>query len=146
MAAGKNTEVQPDFAMDELCIFCPHRIENKILAEYGTVVAIRDEYPVTQGHLLILTRRHTPDLFHMTLEEQQDMLALVRILRDQALEKDASITGFNIGMNCGVSAGQTIPHAHLHFIPRRDGDAERPRGGVRGVIPGKQGYPKEGES
>ena len=143
MNAENNSKDEPIFEVDELCIFCPHRVENKTLAEYGTVVAIRDEYPVTKGHLLILTRRHTPDLFSMTQEEQLDMLALVRILRDQYLARDPSITGFNIGMNCGVSAGQTIPHAHLHFIPRRDGDAERPLGGVRGVIPEKQSYPGE---
>ena len=106
MNAENNSKDEPIFEVDELCIFCPHRVENKTLAEYGTVVAIRDEYPVTKGHLLILTRRHTPDLFSMTQEEQLDMLALVRILRDQYLARDPSITGFNIGMNCGVSAGQ----------------------------------------
>jgi len=67
-------------------------------------------------------------------------MSLIRILRNQLAESDDTITGFNIGMNCGESAGQSIFHAHIHLIPRRDGDIPNPMGGVRGVIPGKMGY------
>ncbi|NIO19566.1 MAG: HIT domain-containing protein, partial [Candidatus Aenigmarchaeota archaeon] len=72
--------------------------------------------------------------------ERRDAEGLLRILKNRILRKDQSVTGFNIGSNGGASAGQTIFHAHIHLIPRRDGDTPDPRGGVRGVIPEKMGY------
>ncbi|OGP84351.1 MAG: HIT family hydrolase [Deltaproteobacteria bacterium RBG_16_58_17] len=124
------------------CPFCPDKINSKIIEEYGSVFAIGDNYPVTKGHLLILPRRHTPDFFSMTVNEAKDAEHLLRQLRERLLHQDATITGFNIGINCGISAGQTIMHAHIHLIPRRDGDTPKPRGGVRGVIPDKMSYPQ----
>ena len=124
------------------CPFCPDKINSKIIEEYGSVFAIGDNYPVTKGHLLILPRRHTPDFFSMTVNEAKDAEHLLRQLRERLLHQDATITGFNIGINCGISAGQTIMHAHIHLIPRRDGDTPKPRGGVRGVIPDKMTYPQ----
>lgn len=124
------------------CPFCPDKINSKIIEEYGAVFAIGDNYPVTKGHLLILPRRHTPDFFSMTVNEAKDAEHLLRQLRERLLHQDATITGFNIGINCGISAGQTIMHAHIHLIPRRDGDTPKPRGGVRGVIPDKMSYPQ----
>jgi diadenosine tetraphosphate (Ap4A) HIT family hydrolase len=106
----------------------------------GTVVAIADKHPVTEGHMLILPVRHTPDYFAMTPEEKKDADRLIHILRERIEASDATVTGFNIGVNCGTSAGQTIMHAHIHLIPRRDGDVPQPRGGVRGVIPDQQAY------
>ncbi len=123
------------------CPFCPEKIHAKIIDEHGTVFAIADSYPVAKGHILVLPRRHTPDFFSMTSEEWKDAEDLLRKLRERALSSDATITGFNVGMNCGTSAGQTILHAHIHLIPRRDGDTPHPRGGVRGVIPDKMSYP-----
>ena len=76
----------------------------------------------------------------MTTIERNHTDELLRILRNKLLMQDSTITGFNVGMNNGVSAGQTIFHAHIHLIPRRDGDIETPRGGVRGVIPEKKIY------
>jgi diadenosine tetraphosphate (Ap4A) HIT family hydrolase len=76
----------------------------------------------------------------MSENEQRDAGALIRILKKRLSESDRAITGFNVGMNCGESAGQTIFHAHIHLIPRRDGDTPNPKGGVRGVIPSKMGY------
>jgi diadenosine tetraphosphate (Ap4A) HIT family hydrolase len=111
-----------------------------MVEEYHSVFAIKDGYPVSEGHHLILPRRHTPDWFSMTENERRDSDALIRILRSRLSESDHTITGFNIGMNCGKSAGQSIFHAHIHLIPRRDGDTPHPRGGVRGVIPMKMGY------
>lgn len=123
------------------CPFCTKEIDAKIIAECGSVFAVEDAYPVAKGHVLVLPRRHTPDFFSMTSEEWKDAEDLLRELRERALSEDATITGFNVGMNCGISAGQTILHAHIHLIPRRDGDTPHPRGGVRGVIPDKMSYP-----
>ena len=76
----------------------------------------------------------------MTDQERRDALKLAAKLRLKIADQDATVTGFNVGVNCGLSAGQTIFHAHIHLIPRRDGDVADPRGGVRGVIPGKMAY------
>ena len=122
------------------CPFCSVNIELKIIEKLGTVVAIEDENPVAKGHILVLPIRHTPDFFSMTSEERKDADKLIRIFRDRIERSDSTVTGFNIGANCGKSAGQTIMHAHIHLIPRRDGDTPQPKGGVRGVIPDKMGY------
>jgi ATP adenylyltransferase len=122
------------------CLFCPDKIKDRIVDELETVFAIEDSNPVTPGHLLIIPKRHVADYFDFTPSEQQDAWELIRILRSRMLENDRSVTGVNVGFNSGVSAGQTIFHAHIHLIPRRDGDTENPRGGVRGVIPGKRSY------
>lgn len=98
-----------------------------------------DKYPASPGHLLIIPRRHVADFFDTTTEERQAMLALA----DQArawIESRHAPNGYNLGVNVGAAAGQTVFHVHLHLIPRYFGDAERPRGGVRAVIPGKQDY------
>jgi len=124
----------------DACPFCRPNMASTIVEERGTVVAIEDRHPVTKGHMLVLPIRHTPDFFAMTCEEKKDADDLIELLRGQIQASDSTVTGFNIGVNCGESAGQTIMHAHIHLIPRRDGDMARPRGGVRGVIPGKRGY------
>jgi len=120
--------------------FCSASIESKIIERLGTVMAIEDKHPVTKGHILVLPIRHTPDFFSMTFEEKKDADNLIQILRDRIEKTDSVVTGFNIGVNCGKSAGQIIMHAHIHPIPRRDGDTPNPKGGVRGVIPDKMGY------
>jgi diadenosine tetraphosphate (Ap4A) HIT family hydrolase len=122
------------------CPFCKILNGSRVVEKLGSVVAIKDGYPVTEGHLLIITLRHTPDYFTMTSTERRDSEDLARILRTKISSKDKAVTGFNIGANCGESAGQTIWYAHIHLIPRRDGDTPDPRGGVRGVIPGKMSY------
>lgn len=122
------------------CPFCSTSIESKIIERLGSVIAIKDKNPVTEGHILVIPIRHTPDFFSMSFEEKKDAGELMRILRDRIEESDSTVTGFNIGTNCGESAGQSIMHAHIHLIPRRDGDILQPKGGVRGVIPDKMGY------
>ncbi|MBW2031755.1 MAG: HIT family protein [Deltaproteobacteria bacterium] len=122
------------------CPFCGDNVENRIIREYETVIAVRDKYPVTQYHTLVLPRRHTPDFFTMTVQERNDAETPILRLKQEILERDDSVIGFNIGVNCGEAAGQTIMHAHLHLIPRRQGDTPNPRGGVRSVIPGKMFY------
>jgi len=117
---------------------CPFCIEldfgGRVVAEFGTVVAITDLTPVTEGHLLIVTRRHTEDLFSMTAKEHADAMMLAGMLRARALIAEPSITGFNVGANCGASAGQKVMHAHIHFIPRR---CETP---IKGAIRNKMVY------
>ena len=122
------------------CPFCLSNIVSKILEKRGTVLAIEDKNPVTKGHALVLPIRHTQDFFSMTCEEKKDADTLIQLLCGRIQESDSTVTGFNIGVNCGESAGQTIMHAHIHLIPRRDGDMPQPRGGVRGVIPEKRDY------
>jgi len=125
---------------DPNCRFCPDKIKERIVEEYQSVWAIEDRFPVSPGHHLIIPKRHTPDWFSMTPAECRDTDYLLRFLKDQLSASDPTITGFNIGINSGISAGQTIFHAHIHLIPRRDGDTPDPTGGVRGVIPDKMRY------
>ena len=124
----------------DACPFCYEKIKKRIVEELNSVVAIEDRFAVSDGHLLIVHKRHCADYFELTKQEREDADNLLKILKKQILQKYPSVTGFNIGMNCGVSAGQTIFHTHIHLIPRRDGDTPNPRGGVRGVIPDKMGY------
>ena len=122
------------------CPFCYDNIKDRVVAEQNSVVAIPDSYPVAEGHLLIVPKRHMEDYFSMNEAENKDTGILIMKLKNRIMEKDPSVSGFNIGTNIGESAGQTIFHAHIHFIPRRNGDTPHPRGGVRGVIPEKQSY------
>lgn len=126
---------------DPACLFCLDRLKNRLVAEYGSMWAIEDGHPVTEGHLLIIPKRHAPDWLALTEQESRDADALVRILCRRLAQANSCIPGLNIGMNCGASAGQTVFHAHIHLIPRRDGDTPNPQGGVRGVIPAKMNYP-----
>lgn len=115
-------------------------IKRRIIEELDTVVAIKDGYPVTEGHTLVIPKRHAPEYFDLSDVERQDVDGLLKFLKQQMVKKDPSITGCNIGVNNGESAGQTIFHVHFHLIPRRNGDTKNPKGGVRGVIPGKRSY------
>ena len=122
------------------CPFCDIEQTDRVIERNGRMVAIKDKYPVAEHHTLIIPLRHAPDYFSLTMQEKSDSDTLFQRLKKQILEIDPRVTGFNIGVNCGVSAGQTIMHAHIHLIPRRDGDIPNPRGGVRGVIPEKMSY------
>ncbi len=121
------------------CIFCELPVERVVLeSEYFNVIF--DAYPVSEGHTLIIPKRHAETWFDLTVEEQHSAADLLNEIKKDLQVKDASILGFNIGMNCGEVAGQTVMHCHVHLIPRRNGDMDDPKGGVRGVIPGKQKY------
>jgi diadenosine tetraphosphate (Ap4A) HIT family hydrolase len=126
------------------CPFCSTATTDAIVARYKTALAIKDRNPVTRDHLLILPLRHVADYFMLTTKEKQNIDALLAICRQNIMANDPTVSGFNIGVNCGESAGQTIFHCHVHLIPRRDGDTPFPRGGVRGVIPGNRDYPVSG--
>jgi len=118
------------------CLFC--RPEDVVL-EGELVYARRDSYPVSPGHLLIIPRRHVADFFETTGAEKAEVFAMVDRAREW-LMREFSPDGFNIGVNCGAAAGQSVMHVHLHVIPRYRGDMSDPRGGVRGVIPARQKY------
>lgn len=122
------------------CLFCHLPPERKVLAENSLAYAITDGFPVTEGHCLVIPKRHVATYFDLSRPELNACDELLRQLKASIQSADGSVTGFNIGMNAGASAGQTIFHCHIHLIPRRDGDVENPRGGVRHLIPGKGHY------
>jgi ATP adenylyltransferase len=97
-------------------------------------------YPVTRLHTLVIPKRHAATFFDLFEPERRAMNQLLDWLRTEIMKVDLAVNGFNIGMNNGDSAGQTIGHAHVHLIPRRQGDVQDPKGGIRGVIPGKAAY------
>ncbi|HOG17636.1 MAG TPA: HIT family protein [Syntrophales bacterium] len=123
------------------CVFCGIVKRAEVLLENEWACAFPDKYPVSEGHTLIVPKRHVADYFEISEKELTAIHELLRARRRQLLEEDRKILGFNIGVNSGEAAGQTIWHCHIHLIPRRAGDTERPRGGVRGVIPCKMDYP-----
>ena len=121
------------------CIFC-NIDQSRIIDSNEFFYVIRDIYPVTELHTLIIPHRHISSYFDLTENEQISLFSLLKSHKEQLMKTDPSITGFNIGVNDGESAGQTIFHCHIHLIPRRKGDVANARGGVRGVIPNKQNY------
>ena len=121
------------------CIFC-ELPTHRIIASNTLAFAILDGYPVTQLHTLVIPKRHAATFFDLFEPERRAINQLLDEIRAEIMKKDALVSGFNIGMNSGDTAGQTIGHAHVHLIPRRQGDVQDPRGGVRGVIPGKAAY------
>lgn len=121
------------------CVFCEVD-KNLIVNSSDLFYVIRDAYPVTYLHTLIISKRHVETYFDLNDEELSELPSIIKAERQALLEIDKSIKAFNIGMNSGAEAGQTIFHFHVHLIPRRSGDVKDPRGGVRGVIPDKQNY------
>ena len=121
------------------CIFC-NLPKDRIIHEYKSFYIIRDLYPVTKLHSLIITKRHIPSYFQCNSEEIKEIPIILNTQREELMLEDETITGFNIGMNIGEDAGQTIFHFHMHIIPRRKGDLKNPKGGVRGVIPDNRIY------
>lgn len=109
-------------------------------------MALRDAYPVSPGHTLVITRRHVESYFAASAADVAALWQLVGEVK-QGLDSELGPDGYNVGFNAGAAAGQTIMHVHVHVIPRYRGDAADPRGGVRGVIAGRQKYPgmPEGE-
>src|SRR5881396_1919903 len=114
--------------------------EAEWLAANSLAFAIRDRYPVSPGHTLVITRRVVPTWFDATAAEQSAILELVEEVKRGL---DASVTppdGYNVGFNVGEAAGQTVPHLHVHVIPRYRGDVDDPRGGIRHVIASRGNY------
>ena len=124
--------------MTRPCAFCNLPAERIVVANTKAVM-IRDAYPVSPGHTLVLPRRHVGSFFDITQDERKALLALLDDAK-QRLDKEFAPVGFNIGINDGPAAGQTVPHLHIHLIPRYQGDRPDPRGGVRWIIPEKAKY------
>jgi len=121
------------------CPFCMPDKAHELLVESATAYAIFDKYPVSEGHALIIPKKHCADYFDLTFKEQSACWYMVNAVKE-ILHKRYAPDGFTIGINNKEAAGQTVPHVHVHVIPRYTGDVEDPRGGVRGVIPSKQKY------
>jgi diadenosine tetraphosphate (Ap4A) HIT family hydrolase len=135
---SSNRTNQEEHLAENACPFCslpPARI----LHCGPNAVVIRDGFPISPGHTLVIPRRHVGSFFQLTADERMEMLALL----DQAkadLVNEFKPDGYNIGINDGAAAGQTVPHLHIHLIPRFRNDQDDPRGGVRWIIPGKADY------
>jgi diadenosine tetraphosphate (Ap4A) HIT family hydrolase len=119
------------------CIFCQK--PSQPLYENSLVYAMRDGYPVSEGHTLIITKRHVNTYFDLTKEEKNAVDEAIMTIKKR-LDNEYHPDGYNIGINNNAAAGQTIFHLHVHLIPRYLGDTSNPKGGVRGVIPNKQRY------
>jgi len=120
------------------CPFCTLPA-GRVVEENDLALLILDGYPVSPGHSLIIPKRHVGSFFEVTRAERAALLALLDKAKE-LVEKDHTPDGFNIGINDGAAAGQTVPHLHMHLIPRYTGDQNDPRGGVRWVIPNKADY------
>lgn len=127
----------------EGCVFCNSFERERIVYEDSTWVAVLDKYPVTEGHTLLIPKRHCETYFDLNDIENASVTKTINVVKF-ILDCRYSPNGYNIGVNCGKCSGQTVPHCHIHIIPRYDGDMEDPRGGVRGVIPNKQKYDRQG--
>tara|TARA_Y100000590_G_scaffold315106_1_gene356333 strand:- start:250 stop:651 length:402 start_codon:yes stop_codon:yes gene_type:complete len=121
------------------CIFC-NTLNKDFVFENDLAFASFDSYPVSNFHSLIIPKKHTENYFDLNNDEILACNDLILKIKNKIQNEDSSVLGFNIGVNSGKVAGQSILHCHIHLIPRRKGDVENPQGGVRGVIPAKQHY------
>ena len=120
------------------CPFCSKN-GSEYYAHNEHFFAVFDQFPVSEGHLLIIPYRHIPAITGLTEDEARSLIPFIKLCRAQ-LQSQFNPDGFNTGINEGQAAGQTIPHLHIHLIPRYQGDVPEPEGGVRGVIPEKRKY------
>jgi diadenosine tetraphosphate (Ap4A) HIT family hydrolase len=123
----------------ELSPFLIGEETRELLVETATVFSFYDKFPVSEGHSLVVPKRLVSNYFDLTLKEQTACWIVVNKVK-AILQEKYNPDGFNIGLNINEDAGQTIPHCHIHIIPRYKGDVENPRGGIRGVIPSKKEY------
>ena len=121
------------------CLFCNSKTSG-IAHENELAYASYDTYPVSNLHCLIIPKRHLRDYFDLTNDELIACNDLIKKIKSEITAKDKTVKAFNIGTNAGKISGQSIMHCHIHLIPRRDGDVEKPQGGVRSVIPKNQHY------
>ena len=124
------------------CLFCNIK-ESGLAKENNLAYASYDSYPVSEGHCLIIPKRHVKDYFDLSNHEIIACNDLIKEIKNEIIKKNSSVKGFNIGSNAGKISGQSILHCHIHLIPRRTGDVENPQGGVRSVIPSKQHYKRK---
>ena len=124
--------------MTMTCLFCCLPA-SRVLLRNETAIVVRDAFPVTRGHTLVIPLRHVESFFDTSAKERAAMFELLDAAK-QLLQAEYAPAGFNIGINDGAAAGQTIRHLHMHLIPRYAGDRPDPRGGVRWIIPEKADY------
>ena len=125
--------------MESGCPFCDRIESTDPVAANDSAIAFPDGFPVSEGHMLVVPRRHVRSLWDLSPNEQHDIWGLVSEVR-ALLASRHSPDGFNVGVNDGAAAGQTVDHAHLHVIPRYAGDVPDPRGGIRLVLPDRARY------
>ena len=135
MSAVEKTEIKRD--PNNPCLFC--KDPRGVSLEHALAYSARDSYAVSPGHTLVIPRRHVASFFDLTPEEVNACMGLITEER-MRLDKEFKPDGYNIGVNVGVAAGQTVPHLHIHLIPRYLGDQDDPRGGVRWIFPDKAKY------
>ena len=129
----------------EDCLFCD--FDNDELIEEGQYCyARRDGYPVSEHHSLVIPKRHVASYFDLDEDEVIDMHRMVVQMKARIESMDKTVSGFNVGVNVGRDAGQSVFHVHMHLMPRRQGDIDNPQGGVRGVIPAKRTYVRRSKS
>ena len=133
------------FDLNDPCIFCNPK-DDEILAENTLALLIKDNSPVSDGHCLIIPRRHIKTQFELTTEENQAVFELIKKAKEIILENGHQPDGYNIGSNNDVAAGQSVFHLHVHVIPRYKGDVEQPKGGIRQVIPKNAMYSLDGRT
>ena len=121
------------------CPFCNPDSGRELLVESATAFAMLDKFPVSKGHTLIIPKKHCVDYFDLTFREQSACMFMLNTVKE-ILNRNFNPDGFNVGINVSEAAGQTVPHVHIHLIPRYKGDVKEPRGGIRGVIPEKKNY------
>ena len=121
------------------CPFCNKAMNTTPILENDLAFAFYDEFPVSKGHMLFITKRHAEDFFDITLDERNAILDLMNDAK-RMIDDEFKPDGYNIGCNIGEAAGQSVMHMHMHLIPRYKGDVLNPRGGIRSVIPSKQDY------
>jgi diadenosine tetraphosphate (Ap4A) HIT family hydrolase len=131
---GRSVETNPD----ERCPFCEVAPE-RVFHSGAHILGVWDGFPVSPGHALLVPRRHVANWFEASVVERNELAEAIEIAR-VAISERHDPDGFNVGMNLGAAAGQTVPHLHVHVIPRYAGDVEDPRGGVRWVVPSKADY------
>ena len=124
--------------MDGACPFCT-LASDRVVAANEHALALLDGFPIAEGHLLVIPRRHVESIFMLRDDELASLWGLVRTMRDESTARP-DVDAVNIGVNDGTAAGQTVAHGHVHVIPRRAGDVADPRGGVRWIIPDKAPY------
>jgi diadenosine tetraphosphate (Ap4A) HIT family hydrolase len=120
------------------CFFCSLD-PSRIIDSNDLCIVLRDDFPVSPGHTLVIPKRHVGSFFDLSVEERQALMALLESAK-QALDTEYRPAAYNIGVNDGPAAGQTVPHVHIHLIPRYEGDRDDPRGGVRWIMPEKAKY------